>query len=191
MQVAKRVAPAGRAADDHPLGAVVALAAAGAQAPGARLGERLDGAVAGLVLRRVEVAAQDGRRLVGERREMVVDGLERADLGVLRALGQRRVQADDVQRARPAGWLRLGHEQPLGPRRRRGPVDDGQRTAAGDEHAETVHARRAGLHRAGRHRVAGLLQPGPPAPERVGDDLLQAHDVRVVAEDAVGLLVQP
>ena len=93
MQRAKRIAPAGRPAEDHPLGPVMALAPLGTQVASARLGERLDDPLARLVLRRVQVAAQQGRRVVVERGEAREDRLEGPHLRLTLLLRQRGMQA--------------------------------------------------------------------------------------------------
>jgi catechol 2,3-dioxygenase-like lactoylglutathione lyase family enzyme len=133
---------------------------------------------------------QSSRPVVAEGGEARVDRLERADLHLPLALGQRGVEGDDAQRLRPPGRMHVGSEQSLGPRGAGDRSGGRDRMAARDEHAEAVHARRCGGDGAGEDREARIVQAQRPARQRVGDDLLQADDIRGVGEHAVGLLVE-
>ena len=99
VQRAERVEPAvlvAQGVDEPALGGVPALAALGAQPAAGGVREGQDAAVGVLAAGRVEVAAEDPRRvrLLGEVRG---DRLVGADLGEIRGARDRRVEVDELE----------------------------------------------------------------------------------------------
>lgn len=154
------------------------------------LSERLDGSVACLGLRRVQIAAQDDGYVIGQPTEARMHRLKREQLRLIRILDVRGVQADDAQPLWPLGHLDLDHQGPVRPWQAGRLLNMCEREPRCDQDAEVVPARPPRRQHAGDHRVAHSVQAGRPACKRLWGDLLQTHNIGAIEEDTIGLCVE-